>query len=428
MKNTVPYAALFAIAFSCDAFANDDERKKTVHTPPPEESETYDDKLLGSMWGLRHKLDDHGVALTVAYKGDVWSVMDGGINTGQNYLDNFDARMDIDNEKLFGLEGNTAAIHFTNNAGGKPNLRRIGSSIGIDNIEVIKNAPILYEAWDQQHFFDKKLSLRVGMMDVNNEFIYTESGLNFLSPVQQLSQTLAQSGKNGPPTFPYTEPGARLKYEPIKSYYAQFAVFNGLAGDPQHLYGTNVEFDGNMLLIGEVGYKPDVEGTESHPNLLAIGGWTYTHSFNDLLTVDANGNAVRSRSEGLYALSSWQLYKDGERDLTTFFRPSMADGDTRQAKYAYEVGVQTHGFMPPRPKAEMGLAMSQVMNGDKHMTAQRDAGNLPKRSEYAIEGYYRDTVLPGITLQPDLQYIINPGTVRGRNNAVAVGMRTEIQF
>lgn len=319
--------------------------------------DAYADKLLGNMDGLRDRLDANGVTLSVDYMARVWHVADGGIKTGSNYVDNFDVRFDIDNAQLLGITGNRAAIHITHNAGGSPNQDRIGSAIGIDNVEVPKGGFIIYELWDEQTFAEGKWSVRAGISELNNEFMYTESGLNFLSPVQQLSQTLAQSDGNGPSSFPYTEPGVRLKYMPSDTSYIMAAGYNGSAGDTANINGTRIRIDGNFLLIAEAGITPSAtHDAEYHPNKLALGAWTYTDKFNDLIRVDASGRAQQRRSYGAYALSSWQLFNDSNgQQATVFFRPSMADGNTSQVAYAYEMACKQPVSCQRAPTGKLDL-------------------------------------------------------------------------
>ncbi len=422
-------AAAPGAAFAADIGDTSDTIQPTPHNPEPTET-PYQDNLLGSLGGARDVLSDKGVEVLLEYKADMFAVTKGGIKRGGAYLDNLDLRFDMDNEKLFGLHGNKSAVHFTNNFGDKPGARLVGNAMGIDNIETTKSALILYEAWDDQSFLSDTLSVRAGISDVNNEFMITESSLNFIQPTMQLSQTLAQSGVNGPPTFPYTTLGARLKYLPTEETYTQAAIFNGVAGDPDHLYGnTHFQFNGGAMLIAEAGYTPKVVGVDGKPNILALGGWMYTKRTPDLVTVDANGTPARRRSYGFYGLSSYLFYHDKQdRGLNAFFRPSLADGNTKQAQYAYEVGMVGSKWVKNRPDSEIGVGLSQAINAEKYQRAAIAAGSFDEHSEFVIEAYYRDKLIPGLSVQPDFQYIINPGSASGVKNAVAFGLRTDFNF
>ena len=96
---------------------------------------------------MRGKLADMGVDVTVEYKADIWHTTSGGIGRGSNYLGSLDLKFALDNQKLLGIKGNRALIYFLNDHGGKPNANQVGSTQGIDNIEVSTNTTRLYEAW-----------------------------------------------------------------------------------------------------------------------------------------------------------------------------------------------------------------------------------------------------------------------------------------
>jgi porin len=49
-------------------------------------------------------------------------------------------------------------------------------------------------------------------------------------------------------------------------------------------------------------------------------------------------------------------------------------------------------------------------------------------AEVAIELSYRAQITPWLALQPDLQYIVNPGFDGSVDDALAIGVRAEIAF
>jgi len=391
----------------------------------------YADTLFGSWNGVRDNLSDAGIDVTAAYQADLWSNVSGGIKRGNNYLDNLDLQFALDGEKLFGLSGNKALIYFINNDGGHPNLHQVGSAQGMDNIEVVKDTPKLYEAWVDQSFMDNRLSILAGLHDLNTEFDSTDSTNNFIKPSFQIGPEFAQSGQNGPSIFPVTALAARIKVTPTDTSYVETAAFNGVAGDPSHQYGNHIKFDEGLLLIAETGYTPKTaEPSDTNPNKFAVGAWMYTKKSNDLVKLDSAGNPVKSHSDGVYALASYQWYrdKDSGRSITAFFRPGVADGDTKPIDWAYETGFVGNGWMPTRPDSEVGLGFTQSHNSDKYIRSVALTGNSVERSEYGLELYYRDKLYKGITVQPDLQYVINPDTNPHIDNATIMGIRVSINF
>ena len=56
------------------------------------------------------------------------------------------------------------------------------------------------------------------------------------------------------------------------------------------------------------------------------------------------------------------------------------------------------------------------------------AGTPSTSSELTIEASYRAVLTPWLSVQPDLQYIINPGGDAGLRNALVIGVRTQLGF
>lgn len=397
---------------------------------PAYAEDAYDDYLLGDMGGVRPVLDGHGVTLALEYTGDFWNVSSGNGNNGSNYIDNLNIVADVDGEKAYGLSGNTLHIYFLNNAGGKPN-HRARSIEGIDNIEVEDNTFKLYELWTEQSFFHEKASILAGLYDLNSEFFFTDMSANFLKPTFEVNQEIAQSGQNGPSIFPTTSLAARLKIKPIENTYMQFAVLDGVPGNPDRPHGTHVDFEkgDGALMITELGYTPGNSG-DSETNKFAIGAWRYTKRFDDVVETDALGNPKKDHSEGLYALSSYVFYNDktSGHSLGGFLRGGVGDGDTGQTEWSYTAGLVAGGWVPTRPEGEFGLGISQAHNGDKFERAASLAGTSAEHVETGLEAYYTDHVYRGIYLQPDVQYVINPSTDPAQDDVLAVALRMGIAF
>ena len=394
----------------------------------------YKDYLLGNWGGTRDKLSDIGIDASVEYKADLWAEVSGGLKRGNNYLDNTDIKFAIDGEKLFGVTGNKVFIYFLNNFGGKPNAHQVGSTQGIDNIEVTTNTFKLYEAWMEQSFWGKKLSVLLGLHDLNSEFDQSDMTANFIKPTAQIGQSFAQSGKNAPSIFPNTSLAGRLKYTPIDTAYFSAAVFDGVPQNPTHPHGTHIDLSSKdgLLLIAEAGFTPkaaDADGG-STPNKFAVGAWTYSKAMDDLVSVDLNSNPIKRRMAGAYAISSYQFYhnKDTGHDLGAFFRAGMADGNTKQVNWDYETGLIANGWIPTRGDGELGLTLTQSHNSDKYMQLVNSRGGRYKRNEYALEFYYRDKIYRGVSVQPDVQYVINPSTNPTLKNATIVGIRLDVNF
>ena len=108
----------------------------------------------------------------------------------------------------------------------------------------------------------------------------------------------------------------------------------------------------------------------------------------------------------------------------------MADEDINQFSNYIGTGLAYTGLFPGRDGDQLGLAMAVAVNGDTFKDAQRDAGKTVKDHEINIELTYHAEILPWLALQPDIQYIINPGA--GANgdleDALVLGLTISMKF
>ena len=124
------------------------------------------------------------------------------------------------------------------------------------------------------------------------------------------------------------------------------------------------------------------------------------------------------------------LIDTGENVLAGFVRIGFADANVHQVARYFGAGVTWSGplFAGADREEQLGLAVGAIANGGSFRSAQSALGSRFERNETAIELTYRVQCLPWLALQPDVQYIINPGTDPALNNALVVGLRFELSW
>ena len=371
------------------------------------------EKLTGDWGGMRTSLYNQGYDFNVLYRADAWRNFSGGIQQGNRVNDDLDLLMNVDGEKAFGMKGTSFLVYLLNNNGGRIN-DLVGSNGGIDNIEVPNHAFKLYEAWVQQNFLDDRISVLAGLHDLNTEFYLTDTSALFLNPTYGIGTEMAATGDNGPSIFPSTALALRVAVKPTDATYLMGAVYDGVPGDPNNTRGTHIRLkdkDG-ALLVAEGGIKDDVIGH------FALGAWDYTAKRPDQVSGESKN------SQGFYFLADRSFYKDGDKDVSAFGRLGFADGDVTQFDYNWSVGVVASGFVPTRPDGKLGFAITTNSNSDDFKTA-----NAPVDGhETQYELTYADKLTPWLSVQPDLQYTVNPGTDTALDNAWTAGIRMSVDF
>jgi porin len=163
------------------------------------------------------------------------------------------------------------------------------------------------------------------------------------------------------------------------------------------------------------------------PGTIKLGAWEHTGSFNDLrfdregvpIAISGLPGANLSGNFGLYGIIDQQIYRlpGGEADngVNLFARASASPSDRNLVDFYADGGFVFSGFTPQRPDDNFGIAFAYANISNQARAFDRDVGivqalTLPVRSyEAMIEAYYKFQIVPGLVVQPDFQYIWNPG-------------------
>lgn len=383
--------------------------------------------LTGDWGGTRSDWSDAGIDIELVYIRDYYDVTSGGVTQDSASLENVDIVTSFDGEKLFGLDGATFSLYILGNNGDSPS-ELAGDAQTLSNIDS-PDAWKIYEAWYNQEFAAGKAAILFGLYDINSEFDAIETAGFFINSSFGIGPDYSQAGQNGPSIFPNTSLAARLAYRFSDNYYLQLAVMDGVPGDLDKEKATHVNFDSGdgLLYAAEVGYTQGGDATAY--GKWALGAWHFSESFDDLIDTDGFNNPVlRKNNEGLYILAEYNIYQESgsaDQGLAIFARYGMANDDINQISDYTGFGAVYTGLISSRDQDQLGIAVAIANNGDKFI---QSTGGIADESETAIELSYRAQLLPWFAVQPDVQWIKNPGMDPAIDDATVIGIRAEIIF
>ena len=366
-----------------------------------------------------------GYAFGMVYTGEVLSNMRGGIQTHARYMDNLDVTLEIDTEKAFGLTGGTFFAYGLYNNDATLSEDVVGDSQVLSNIDT-PEAFRMFELWYDQTLLDDRLSLRLGLYDLNSEFDVNETGGLFISSFHGIGVDFSQTGRNGPSIFPVTSLAFRARWQIKDNWSVQGVVLDAVPGDPNHPARTAVKLGNGEGVLGvvELDYAAD-DGTR-----LVAGYWRYTADFEDIVRTDAMGTPLqRSGNDGFYLLVERNVFQEknsSEQGLSVFARYGRAQDDVNPFKSYLGFGAVYTGLVSGRGEDQLGLAVAIAKNGKPFRRAQALAGMPVEKRETAIELSYRAPLSPWLIVQPNAHYIVNPGTDPTLKNAFVLGLRFEI--
>lgn len=403
-----------ALLLAQDVIANDDEHAK----------------LSGDWGGLRPQWAAQGVNFEAVYTGDAFSNRYGGIKRGSAYLDNIDLLLTLDGEKLFSRPGLTLFLYGLGNNGDSPS-DLVGDLQGLDNIDA-PNTWKVYEAWLEQSLCQARCSVKAGLYDLNSEFDAIDTAALFIGSSHGIGPDYSQTGQNGPSIFPTTSLAVRLTYQLTEQSYVQAAVLDGVPGDPNNPHGTHIQFNPGegALLAAETGLRYPGASADTLGSRYSLGIWHYTARFNDLVDTDGAGQPVRRHNnQGVYAIAEGALYHepaDATQGLAVFGRYGVTNADINTLRAYLGAGMVYTGLFPGRPHDRLGLAVADARTGDKFRRAMQSAGTPATAGEIAVELSYRAELNDWLAMQPDLQYILDPGADPTLDNVLMLGLRVEV--
>lgn len=365
------------------------------------------------------------VSLSLTYVADAWGLASGGIRRDARYLDNLDIQLNVDLDAVAHIPDTTLFVYGLYNNGKAFSGDLVGDAMAVSNIETGVRALRLYEAWVQHDMADGRVSLRAGLYDFNSEFDSLDSAALFLNGAHGIGADISQSGENGPSIFPFTSLAARLEVGISDNWRVRMAVLDGVPGDPARPKRTAIHLgngDG-ALIAGEIQYAND------NSKVLA-GYWRYTGAFEDLEASAQAGVPVRGKgNEGFYLRGEHWLHRvagSDSRGLAGFARIGVASGRFNTFRSFYSVGATYTGLFASRPDDQIGLALAWAQTGSRARRAAALSGSPLDGHEANLELTWRAPLTDWLTVQPDIQYVVNPGLDPTLKNALAFGLRVEL--
>jgi len=287
-----------------------------------------------------------------------------------------------------------------------------GDLQGLDNVEAYNTLKV-YSAWYQHRFGRSGVSTRLGLQDYNALFNTLDAASLFLNSSFGIPATTAQSHVS---QYPTTAVGAVLRWHSAGGAYALAGVYDGRPGDPDHPGGTHIHFEPGhgLFYAGETGFRGGRGGRWK----AALGGWYQTSDY-----AGATGRS-RDRDHSVYLIAQAPLDSGGGATWNGFIQLGSARRTTNVTGRYLGIGVNAAGLLPGRPKAVLGLGLARAYTTRAWRRATPDAA----QAETVMEVTWRFVPGDHLTLQPDVQYIIDPGATHRLDNAWLAGLRARIDW
>ncbi len=366
---------------------------------------------------------EQALEFDASHISEVWSNVDGGIKEDTRYLAYGDLGISVDGMAALGWKGMKARVSaiYSN---GVSVTEMAGASQPLSNIETDVSSVWLYEAW-VEHVFSNKISVKVGLQEINEEFDASETRAVFLHSSHGVGGEFGSSGVTGPSTYPYTGLGIRVKQSYKEGYYVQLGVFDGVPGNPAAPKSTAIKLDSQegALIVIEAGYEQG--------NVKVSGGvWRYTATYDDILEVDSSAQPLnRKGNDGFYGLVEVPVWTEADgQGLVGFIRAGVADSDFNTIDGYWSAGGVYTGLFSGRDTDQIGFAVVVTEAGQPYRQSQALIGEQTNKREVSVELTYKAPLANWAYIQPDIQYVINPGMNPVTDNTLLFGLRLGLEW
>jgi porin len=398
--------------------------------------------LTGEWGGLRTRLRDAGADVTIGYTSEIAANASGGTSKDSTETGQLTVGVTGDADKLLGIGGGTFQASITYRRG-----HNLTQTAGLDTLLQV------------QEVYGRGQTFRI------TEFSYTQdlgSGIDLKLgrlPVGGDFSSFACNHMNG--SFcgaPIGNIGGDFWYNwPVSQWAARARVQRGQWYAMVGAYEVNPRNLDNDFTIGhfhgatgvlapfETGVHARL-GSAGLPGLYRVGGWYSSDNTDDVLLDRARRPATlagtpmlqRSGRYGGFVMAEQQLtgrVKDDAANgpqtvqgLTAFFTLTQTDRHTARIDNQMTGGLRYLGLMSSRPDDSVQLAMARThINKRAARLEQLQApGEAMLGSEYEIEFDYGAQLTPWLMVQPNVQYIVNPGGDSRRTDVVVLGIKTAI--
>lgn len=359
------------------------------------------------------------VTLSAVYTAELLANVRGGIARGTRYLDNLDLQVAVDADRLVGWRGARLFVYALHNNGTAFSGDLVGDFQTVSNIETGVRATRLFEAWIEQDI--GAASIKAGLYNLNAEFDTTRTATLFLNASHGIGPDYSQSGENGPSIFPVTSLAVRGAIDLGDAWHARLAILDATPGDPARPRRTAVGLSARdgALIAGEIDH---VAGRTR----MVLGGWVYSASFARL-TTEPFGRAQGNK--GGYASLEHRLagaHDDAPRGPSGWLRIGVADARFNAVTHYLGGGLVQAGTIAGRADDRIGVSLAAARFGDRHRRVGFGADVAGDRHELIVEATYLAALTPWLSIQPDLQYVINPGGDPRLGDALVLGMRVKV--
>ena len=377
--------------------------------------------------GFRRELNQFGLTPTASYTAQFLGNPSGGESSGFTYAGTFELLLHWNIGKVLPVEGLSLVVGAGWSTGRSLSADEIGNVFTVQSayttVDGSTNSLTLGPLYLHQRLFDDRLILAAGRLSPGDTFAtmpvlnnYVNGGINAVP---------GSLGTNIPGFAAYppgVQWGAQGLYNLSPALQVEAGVFNANTRSAAGANGgTDFSLGGDgvgVLSVVQVTYLN--RGLTGLPGFYAVGGMYDSSRFSRV----SEAGGTETGNAAVYAMFQQMVYRDGgpdsQKGLTLWGEVAVTPRPSVSPLPLFGgVGLSYQGAIP-------GRASDVASVGVIHGAFSRD---LPgTTAETVIEANYQFALTGGVSIMPDLQYVIRPGGVRAVGNAFVLGAQVTLSF
>lgn len=388
----------------------------------------------------RQKLSDGGLDISGYYIANFLGNVSGGKHQDFAYTHTFSTRLVFDLEKIAMWKGATVTWSFADNAGS--NLQSAVGNIFPPSNLLGPNTFIFSEFFLTQTLFDGAWVFQVGQLCAGGHFAASPIYGNFVNT--------AYNGNPYTPfntfpitTFPSASWGASVRgnwnLDAVRIFYGQvglYQVSNRVGVDAYHGVDYSIRPGDGTMLLWELGWTPNLYAQPAqgkapdqpgYPGHYKVGGF-----FSNATYPTFSGSPNVPNAYGFYFLADQQVTMEPENPSEGLILWGAItwtpQEDISQLPFFASGGLQYTGLLPGRPADVTFLGIAYGQGSRDAIEAQEKTGLPGSSYEIVWEAGHVFQINSWLSIQPDIQYIINPGGTGTIQNAWILGGQLTVSF
>jgi len=377
------------------------------------------DYLTGDWGGTRSELADKGYTFFAYLNGIVAGNVSGGINSGTALATDLYAGMTVDLQKAMGWNGWTFNLSGIDRAGASID-KDVGGIYSVMQL-VGGQTYFLYNVSLEKTWDDGKYAFKFGRITATDDFAGSPFYGYYLSNSID-GQIRAVLFDGVMTSYPFGVWGARFQYTPSDSFRAKLGVYQLTENmwDPDY-HGTDfaIRSSDGVSVMGQLEWSWKTITGPGHFNLgmnavsFPMPNFNSDDTTNPFFRYYAQADQqVTAESPG----SDQGLYLFGTLAYTDQQEPALVPFQT-------SFGAQYVGPIPGRNQDRLIFGTSYGQLSDDYAAEQRALGNGDPDYEWILELGYRVQLTKFAYIQPDIQYVVQPGGTGDIPDATVIGMQ-----